>query len=782
MIILYGNKTTNFDNNGLVVLSDTMSCPIVEELNGPYECTLEYPLDVRGKWKYLLEDNIIKVDNQLFRIYNKSKTLTSIKINARHIFYDLLDNLIGEIDIRGLSCVNAFNKVMTNTAYSHPFTCMSDIYTTNDITSDDETGDIIDKNPTETIFKLMDIYKADLVRDNYSIKLLSARGLDRGVLISYGKNIQGIEETLDLDGLCTRIKPVDQDGWTLPEIYVDSPNINSFANPKIKVITFNNIADENELRVAAQKYFIDTKCDIPQFNYTIDFIEVGKTEEYKHYAILEKVYLGDTVTIKHTKLNINLKAKVIKITKNPLTNRIEKIELGSFKPNIATSINSSIQEVKKDIVKVTTAYQKAINNATALITGSNGGNVVIRQNEAGKPYEILIMDTDDVNTAENVWRWNLGGFGHSVTGVEGPFDTAITQDGHIVASFITALEITGQQITAGIIKSKTGKWKINLDAESFNLGDKLIFDGTNLTFGEGVSLTWGQVTGAPTIPSQYTDTMALNKIKSTYIDANGVWTPTVYAEHIVTTNAKITTAQIEDLIVGGNVTMGPDAIITWNNLSADSKVNLKGADGLPGAQGIQGPIGPQGATGSPGNPGAPGADGISPPTPAWVTDWDGKSTTIGGHNVYTQEMFSGNRASEYDYTGVFMGSGGIFGYSSGANTYAFTPDGLRAAELFVLKDNNYNDMFKVSKKTVSMSENGNQVNREKYALQMQDGTTMVSTDTNWAVFAGNPTDTKAMLSVGENGDLYVKGFRILQNGVLKAPLDVSNVTIVAKFG
>jgi phage minor structural protein len=567
LINLYDRKETNFNHNGLVVLHECTSCNIQEELNGMFELELEYPIlnNIRkvgfidptqivdetkihekpAKWTYLLEGNIIKADEQLFRIYRKIKNINSIKVNARHISYDLLDNLIGEIDIRGLSCISALTKTMNSTAYPHSFTHMSDISTINNISLEDESGDIIDKNPTETIFKLINLYSAELVRDNYNIKLLGKRGSDRGVLITYGKNIEGIEESLDLDGVCTRIKAIDQDGWTLPEIYIDSPYINNFANPKIKVITFNDIADESDLRTQTQQYFTKSKCDIPQFNYKIDFLELSKTDEYKKYAVLERVYLGDTVTIKHKKLNINLKAKVIKITKNPLTNRIEKIELGSFKPNMATAIDNSIQGVKDDIVKVTSDYQKAIDNATALITGSKGGNVVIRQNDDKKPYEILIMDTTDVMTAEKVWRWNLGGFGYSHTGINGPYETAITMDGHIVASFITALEIHGEQITAGLIKSKTGKWQINLDTESFNLGNKLVFNGDSLVFGSAVTLSWAQVTGTPTV-------LSANDIKSTVITK----------DYIGSLN----------LIVGNEIQMGSNARISWGNV--DSKPTL----------------------------------------------------------------------------------------------------------------------------------------------------------------------------------------------------------------
>lgn len=574
MIILYDSKTTDFNNNGIVVLGDAISCPVVEELNGSYECTLEYPLDTRGKWRYLLEDNIIKVDGQLFRIYYKFKSLTIIKVNARHIFYDNLDNFLEDVTATNTTGYAALDSILSNTQYEHPFISMGDVSGIN-------TKSFVRKNVVEAIMGqdgIINTWGGELVRDNFTIKLMQSRGLDRGVLVSYGKNIQGIEETLDMDGLCTRLMPVGKDGLLLSEKYIDSPYVNNFAHPKIKVVEFSDLEDETTLRAASQQYMLDSKCDIPQFNYKIDFIELSKTEEYKNYAVLERVYLGDTVTIKHSKLNIKLKAKVIKITKNVLTNRIEKIELGSFKPNLATSINNSIQEVKKDIVQVTSAYQKAIDNATALITGSKGGNVVIRQGEDGKPYEILIMDTVDVMTAVNVWRWNLGGFGHSITGINGPYETAITQDGHIVASFITALEINGEQITAGIIESKTGKWQINLDGETFTLGDKLIFDGTNLTFGDGVTLSWADITDQPTIPTQYTDTMALDKIKATYIDANGVLTPSVYAQNINTSGAKIKTAQIESLEVGTNVTMGENATMAWDKVT--SQPSIPSIDGL----------------------------------------------------------------------------------------------------------------------------------------------------------------------------------------------------------
>ena len=472
MINLYDSKETNFTHNGILILSDCILCLVTEEENGLFEVVLEYPLldsvprvgvitppqivgrhkvgeqgisQIPPKWTYLLEGNIIKAEGQLFRIYHKQKTLTSIKVNARHIFYDLLDNFLEDCRPTFLSGYGALDYILTRTQYDHPFTSTGDVGGSN-------TRYFVRTNPVNAIMGqdgIIATWGGELIRDNFAISLVNARGLDRGVLVAYGKNIQGIEETLDMDGLCTRLMPIGKDGLLLSEKYIDSPYVGNFPHPKIKVQDFPDCVDEATLRTTGQQYMLNGKIDIPQFNYKVDFLELSKTEEYKDYAILETVYMGDTVTVKHSKLNINLKAKVIKIIKNVVTDRIDKIELGSFKPNLATTFNNAIQSVKKEIKS---DYQKAIDNATALITGSKGGNVVIRQNEDKKPYEILIMDTEDVMTAENVWRWNLGGFGHSSTGINGPYGTAITMDGHIVGSFITALEISANQIFGGLLK------------------------------------------------------------------------------------------------------------------------------------------------------------------------------------------------------------------------------------------------------------------------------------------------------------------------------------------
>lgn len=93
-----------------------------------------------------------------------------------------------------------------------------------------------------------------------------------------------------------------------------------------------------------------------------------------------------------------------------------------------------------------------IENATKLITGAEGGHVILDPSE--KPERILIMDTADINTCKSCIQLNKNGLGFWKTSdggsaKDGPYTNAWTIDGNLVASFITALTLTGLKINNG---------------------------------------------------------------------------------------------------------------------------------------------------------------------------------------------------------------------------------------------------------------------------------------------------------------------------------------------
>lgn len=180
-----------------------------------------------------------------------------------------------------------------------------------------------------------------------------------------------------------------------------------------------------------------------------------KQPEYS--AILERVSLCDTVTIRHSALGITAKSKIIKTVYDSLAEKYVSITHGTAKSNFVNTvgdIKAALSEVKNKTEHFPLLINTAVKNATSLITGQNGGYVVINTNSvSGQPYELLILDEPTIESAVNVWRWNVGGLGFSKNGYNGPYETAITSDGQIVADFITSGTLTANIIKAGVISS-----------------------------------------------------------------------------------------------------------------------------------------------------------------------------------------------------------------------------------------------------------------------------------------------------------------------------------------
>jgi len=98
---------------------------------------------------------------------------------------------------------------------------------------------------------------------------------------------------------------------------------------------------------------------------------------------------------------------------------------------------------RRAVNRAQTIVSQEVQHATELITGATGGIIRINMGGNGKPAEFLILDTGDIQTAVRVFRLNENGLGFSNDGYNGPFETAITYDGLIVADRIAGNKITG---------------------------------------------------------------------------------------------------------------------------------------------------------------------------------------------------------------------------------------------------------------------------------------------------------------------------------------------------
>lgn len=339
MMCVYDKKTAkgNFDNSGFGELSDAVSCYITEELNGDYSLELEYPANSK-KAKYLTEWNIIKADEQLFRIYKVEKSSgvkNIIKVWAKHIFYDLLYYFIEDMQAENCSVRTALQKSLVGdliTIYSAD----SDIITSNSIS-------VTEKNPVEAIFSIIDIWgSGELKRDNFDIKILNSIGKDAGVLIAQGKNISGLKFNIDTTSVVTKLYPVGKNGVKLTEKYISVPNWNGDAYPPfpiIKKVEFKDAEDEVTLRLLAQEAAEVT--GLSRVNIDVNFIELSRTKEYENYKHLQTVSIGDLVIVRHKDFGIDVKVPVIKIKKDVLTGVNAEVELGQPKDSIFNKLDTA---------------------------------------------------------------------------------------------------------------------------------------------------------------------------------------------------------------------------------------------------------------------------------------------------------------------------------------------------------------------------------------------------------------------------------------------------------
>ncbi|WP_418920220.1 phage tail spike protein [Anaerotignum faecicola] len=339
MITIHEKTAKTFDTFGLGALVPS-HCVVEEELNGAYELELKHPYDDGGKWKRIERGRILYASTprgmQPFRIYYVKPSMKEISVNARHIFYDLLDNQCEPINHSGTATA-ALAALQAAFAYPMPFIFDTDISITGTLT----TGRM---NPVQALLSddeeatsFVKGYGGELLRDGFRVSVKAALGQDRGVSIRYGKNLVGLEVTEDESEVKTRIVCYGKNG----SVTLDSPHLGDYIYPKIYALEDEN-KTLSEVQEEAQA-LLDGGCDIPSINIKVDFVALEKTVEYREYAVLEEVFLGDMVTVINTRMGFQKQAKVISYEWDCLLEQYNDVELGDFIPTLAASVTSGVK-------------------------------------------------------------------------------------------------------------------------------------------------------------------------------------------------------------------------------------------------------------------------------------------------------------------------------------------------------------------------------------------------------------------------------------------------------
>ena len=480
--VLFEATAKNFDTFGIGVLKDTISCEVTEERNGPFELVLKYPTS-GFLYEYIKKERIVLAKpndtkaNQAFRIYEISIPINGVvTVKAQHISYDLVSIATTPFSLHNARPNQAADGLFNHAVLPHTFTFQSDYSSAKDFEVDVPKS--IRNCIGGTKGSLLDLWGGEFEWDNFRIIQHASRGQDNGVIIEYGKNMTKLEHSSSIEDVYTHVLPYgvveDEDTGedtivTLPEAILPISNT-ILETGKVYIRDFTDDFGDAEriteyaLRTKANIWIRNHPLGVDSPSIKVSFEPLWNQAEYA--AIHERVSLCDTVTVRHTSLGVDVKMKVIKTIYDTLAEKYKSITLGEAKSNLAVRVNNIEEEVEstqKQVDRFPLLLTAAISNATKLITGAKGGCVVLHTTNEGKPYELLILDNEDINQAVNVWRWNLGGLGFSSHGYNGPYETAITADGSIVANFITSGTLIANIIKAGILSSQDGSSYWNLE-------------------------------------------------------------------------------------------------------------------------------------------------------------------------------------------------------------------------------------------------------------------------------------------------------------------------------
>ena len=463
-------STYPYTGNGLGGLPDAVEAIVTHEINGQYELMMRYP--VTGlHYEDLLSGRIVMAapddlaEEQPFRIYRITKPLNGIvTVYARHLCYDMQGIIVEPFSAGSLT--EAFLTIPTKCTPESPIT----LSTTRAVASG------ISMKEPRPLWKLiggqegslLDVYGGEWDFDRNMAKFVTRLGMDRGVSIRYGKNMTELEQDATIESSYSGVYPYwydddDEILATLPEKYVAIDG--AVVSDRVMMLDcsddFDTQPTEQQLRDRANAYITANSVGNVKASWKISFVDARDIP-------FDRVMLGDTLHVYYERLDVNATARAVKTEYDVLKKRYKAITVGRVKQNLASIIVENQQATQSQFEGVKSAIEHAVDGATDFITHGSGYMRFI-YNSSNELVEIVSLDDPDITQAQSVWRWNNGGFGHSSTGYEGPYTLAITQDGSIVADFITSGTMTANVVRAGILQDLHSNFMLNLETGEISI-------------------------------------------------------------------------------------------------------------------------------------------------------------------------------------------------------------------------------------------------------------------------------------------------------------------------
>ncbi len=336
----YRESQDGFKHNGLAILAPS-ECTSYHELNGRWDVELTHPIDEWGRWKTILPQNVLKINDQLFRIdEHTSVSGTSgiyIRVHAKHISYDLADEYIksysGE-NLNGMEFIRAmFGACLFNEDSSYD---KYNFYYNSDIESRTGQVEISSKSLLNTLIGgddcLINYLGGELYRDNFyfSINQRMEGAEDNAFALKYGFDMVGITQKIDYSEFATWMEADDNCGnWFAVSyvggIYPIHHHIHTYRHFNYS----NTDVSDSMGRLARDTQDIFGQLYVPKVSYEVNIASLKNEPKYSGFLDLQNYRLGDKGTIECDLLDIRTTQEIIAVEKDELTGDIKKIKLGN---------------------------------------------------------------------------------------------------------------------------------------------------------------------------------------------------------------------------------------------------------------------------------------------------------------------------------------------------------------------------------------------------------------------------------------------------------------------
>lgn len=475
-------------NTKIAFLKDALRCEVTEERNGIYECVLEYPTAGRdfaeiSAGRYIKVSPNPTADPQLFKIYSVSKPIMgTVTMNCEHVSYALSRYPIKSIAKEKTTALVAMNRILsaanehTENAYN-----FSAEYCDIDTVTNFSAGCCSTRAALGGIDgSVLDCFGGEYEFDNLKIKLHKARGKDNGITIRYGKNMTEMKLTMSVENSYTGLFPyvINDDQYVYLSEIVQHVENKTGIEERILFMDFSsyfeNEEEKNEanLRKHVTEYLSNNDINAVDGSMTVSMIDLSKTAHSRLVPSLETVSLCDTVKVINSLMNVTVSMKVIKTVYDSLGEKYVSLELGTPRADFADVIKQTQRTANEALRKASEApdtsaleqkFQDELDDMTKKITGASGGHVML--NPSKNPQELLLLcDSDKLETAQKLYRWNSAGLSFSPNGYNGPYTAAfLGDDGKLIINNVTARSISASLIKAGVITSEDASMLIDLD-------------------------------------------------------------------------------------------------------------------------------------------------------------------------------------------------------------------------------------------------------------------------------------------------------------------------------